>query len=345
MRVKFRGLVATAAMALSLLVAACTGAITTGTAAPTRAPVTTTTPFAATSVWNQALPDDAPLDRLSSPYVSELLSQISSAGVWMNTYRYSAPIFTVPADQPTVTVKLDTRSSPQARALRASWLRVPVPPNAKAAAGTDEQMVVFQPSTDRMWEFWKMTRKADGWHARWGGSMTDVSSNPGYFSGSTPSDWGATASSLPLLGGLIRPSELAAGHIDHVIAIAIPDTRARYFTWPAQRTDGNVDSPTAIPEGQRFRLDPSLDLSTIAMSPLVRMIAVAAQKYGIIVRDKAGAVTLYGEDTTAEGVPNPYFGPHGWYENQYVSTLLKAFPWSRLEALRDSMACCWQRRG
>ena len=102
-------------------------------------------------------------------------------------------------------------------------------------------------------------------------------------------------------------------------------------------------STTAIPEGQRFRLDPSLNLSAISMSPLVRMIAVAAQKYGMIVRDKSGSVTVYGEDTSDEGLPDPYYGPNGWYQNQYVSNLLKAFPWSRLEALQDAMACCWQK--
>ena len=259
------------------------------------------TPFAPTSVWNQALPAGAALDPQSTTYVSNLLSQIASAGLWMNTYQYSTPVFTVPADQPNVAVKLDTSSSPQATALRATWLQVPVPQNAKAAAGSDEHMVVYQPSTDRMWEFWKMTRQSDGWHAQWGGTMNNVSTNPGYFTSPGPSNWGATATSLPLLGGLIRPSELAAGHIDHAIAIAIPQTRAQYFTWPAQRTDGQVYSTTAIPEGQRFRLDPSLNLSAIPMSPLVRMIAVAAQKYGMIVRDKSGSVTVYGEDTTAEG--------------------------------------------
>jgi hypothetical protein len=330
-----------------------TAAKPAGSTSPTltaTTPLTTTaadsspqaTPFAPTSVWNQALPSYEPLDAQSTTYVSNLLSQISSAGLWMNTYQYSSPVFTVPAGQPTVAVKLDTPSSPQATLLRQSWQQVPIPPNAKAAAGSDEHMVVYQPSTDTMWEFWKMTLQGDGWHAQWGGTMNNVSTNPGYFTSPGPSNWGATASSLPLMGGLIRPSELAAGHIDHAIAIAIPNTRAQYFAWPAQRTDGNVYSTTAIPEGQRFRLDPNLDLSTIPMSPLVRMIAVAAQKYGMIVRDKSGSVTLYGEDTTAEGVTNPYFGATGWFRGQSVGTLLAAFPWVDLQAVPDTMSCCWQ---
>jgi hypothetical protein len=63
----------------------------------------------------------------------------------------------------------------------------------------------------------------------------------------------------------------------------------------------------------------------------------------MIVRDKSGSVTLYGEDTTAEGVANPYYGSTGWFQGQYVNNLLKAFPWSHLEALQDTMSCCWQK--
>jgi hypothetical protein len=79
------------------------------------------------------------------------------------------------------------------------------------------------------------------------------------------------------------------------------------------------------------------------MSPLVRMIAVAAQKYGMIVRDKSGSVTVYGEDTTAEGLPNPYYGSTGWFQGQSVNNLLAAFPWADLQAVSDTMSCCWQK--
>ena len=104
-----------------------TTAVPTATLGPTVPPISNPSPqampFAPTSVWNQALPSDAALDPQSSTYVSGLLSQISSAGLWMNTYQYSTPVFTVSAGQPTVTVKLDTASSPQATALRQAGCR------------------------------------------------------------------------------------------------------------------------------------------------------------------------------------------------------------------------------
>jgi hypothetical protein len=166
--------------------------------------------------------------------------------------------------------------------------------------------------------------------------MEHVSTNPGYFT--DPPLWGATATSLPLLGGLIRLSELDAGHIDHALALAIPNRRAHWYSWPAQRTDGRTDAETAIPEGARFRIDPQLDLSTLNLSPFVRMLAQAAQHYGMVVRDGAGSVTFYAEDPTPTG-SNPFTGPQGWFEGGYIDQMLRQqFPWDHLVALRTQLS-------
>ena len=63
---------------------------------------------------------------------------------------------------------------------------VPIPAGAKPAAGTDRQMVVWQPTTDTMWEFWRMRKQAGEWHAEAAGAMHHVSTNPGHFS---PAAW------------------------------------------------------------------------------------------------------------------------------------------------------------
>src|SRR6202043_87450 len=70
----------------------------------------------------------------------------------MNTTSYSSPIYTVPAGQPTVKVVLDWGSPP----LNAGIQSVPMPPGATVAPGTDEHLVIYQPSSDQMWEFWHM---------------------------------------------------------------------------------------------------------------------------------------------------------------------------------------------
>ena len=157
----------------------------------------------------------------------------------------------------------------------------------------------------------------------------NVSRNPGYFT--NPPDWGIAASSLALLGGTIRISDLRAGHIDHALAISIPHARAGVVAWPAQRTDGNLNSPDAIPEGTRFRLAPKLDLSELNLPPVTRMIAEAAQRYGLFVRDQSGAVAFYAEQPTA--TPDPYSGTNSLFGSLSPKALTEAFPWSHLEVV------------
>jgi hypothetical protein len=135
---------------------------------------------------------------------------------------------------------------------------------------------------------------------------------------------------MPLLGGLITLADLKRGYINHALALALPQTEASVFSWPAQRTDGKSTSATALPEGIRFRLDPSINVASLGLPGLDRMIAQAAQTYGIVVRDTSGAVTLYAQDPTPTG-SNPWASPFdGWSEGTYLSWL----PWSRMEALQ-----------
>ena len=285
-------------------------------------------PFAPDSFWNTPVAADAPLDARSDAYVGDLLRQLTQWAPYINTTHSSSTVYTVPADQPTVRVQLDSASA--AADLRAAWERVPIPAGAVPGEGSDDHMVVHQPSTDTMWEFWRAVNQPDGWHASWGGRMTNVSTNPGFYT--NPTHWGSSATSLPMLGGLIRLDELEAGRIDHALALVIPQPRKDVFSWPAQRTDGTLDSPDAIPEGTRFRLDPSLDLDTIEMAPIVRIVAEAAQRYGIVVRDKGGAIAFEAEDPTPTGT-NPFTGPDGWFEGRGAAALMREFPWSRLQAL------------
>ena len=291
-------------------------------------------PFAATGVWNSRLRADAPLDPSSNALVASLNREVANAikiryGPTVNTIQYSTPVYTVSRHQRRVRVTLDNPAG-YARSLRRAIASVPIPRRAKPARGSDAHMVIWQPSTDTMWEFWKMQRRADGWHARSAGKMPSVSRNPGYFAGPSGFPWGATASSLPLLGGLMRPSELRRGRIDHALALAIPHPRGGTWSFPAQRTDGFAREPDAIPEGARFRLDPRVNVDDLHLPRPLRAMAVAAQRYGIIVRDTAATVVFYAEDPSTMR-RNPYpkiFGRQPMYR------LLSRFPWNKLQVLK-----------
>ncbi len=256
-------------------------------------------------------------------------------GPWINTTDYSVPVYTVSAGQPTVHVQLHDHSAEPA--LAAAWAHVPLPPNARPAIGTDGDLVVWQPSSNRLWEFWRLVNDAGVWSASWGGVIRGVSQNPGIFGpgayqGAKPW-WGVSASSLPLVGGLITSEDLSRGIINHALAIAIPGVRAGFYSSPAQRDDGTSDASFALPEGAHLRLNPKLDLATLHLPHLTLMIAEAAQRYGMFVRDKSAVVQFFGQDPGPLGT-DPYAGPDGYFEGKYPNQLLSSFPWGELQLLK-----------
>ncbi len=293
-------------------------------------------PFSPSSFWNRPLGADPTLSPLSTHYVAELVRQVHDYHPWMNTTSYSIPVYVVGRHQRTQHVTLDTWGPDLQRAFD----HVPIPRHALAAAGTDASMTVWQPSRNRLWDFWQMRKKHGRWNARWGGEMDDVSGNPGYFTHSGQSSgWGATATGLPLLGGLVTFADLRRGYINHALAMALVETQWAKFSWPAQRTDGSsfTKGIFPIPEGMRFRLDPRLNIAALHLPKIDRMLAHAAQRYGIVVRDKAGSVVFYGQDPVTQAV-NPWPAAFG---GQYPNQALAQFPWSHLQALAPKMACCW----
>ena len=318
-----RVLRATAALGCALAAAAGPAAPADAEAAPR--------PFAPSSVWNARVDGRVALDGRSGSLVAELERSVAARAPWINTWSYSVPVYRVGRRQPRVRVRLDTNWPRLAR----QWRSVPLPPGARPAPGTDGHLVVLQRSTDTLWEFYKLQRARGRWSARWGGRIVGVSRSPGYYSGAER-DHGATATSLSLLGGLMTIDELRAGRIDHALAMAVPYARRGVSRWPAQRSDGYVDATSAIPEGTRLRLDPRLDVDTLTGPPIVRTMARAAQRYGIVVRDQSAGVTFYGEDPGRLGI-NPYGGPTGFFGGQYPNNLLRRhFPWERLQVIRAS---------
>jgi hypothetical protein len=295
--------------------------------------------FSPTSFWNEPVAADSPVDPSSASVVHALAQEVQAEqsaghGPAINTTSWSVPIYTVSAAQPTVRVELVNSSSP---ALQASWAAVPLPSDAQPAVGTDKHLVVWQPSTDRMWEFWRLEKVGEAWQASWGGAMDDVTESSGAYgpeawTGAT-SSWGASASSLSIAGGLITLEDLERGAIRHALAIALPNTRAHVYASPALRTDGGSTESSSLPEGAHLRLDPALDLASLHLPRLTMMLAEAAQRYGVFVRDTSGNVSLYAQDPIPTGT-NPYAGSHGYFEGQLPSKLLGAFPWSDLELLK-----------
>lgn len=293
--------------------------------------------FAPNSFWYTPIPENAPLHPNSANFVTEFLRQKKSyfGTVAINTQKFSSPIYIAAKDAPTVPVEhVDFRNKGyQNKSLIEQWKAVPLPPAAEPAEGSDAELSVYQPSTDTLWEFWKMQKTPEGkWQACWGGRMQGVSKNPGIW----PNRFGTTATSLPFCGGQLTVDELTKGEIKHVIGIALVDIeKSSIYSWPAQRSDGNNPKglPNWIAEGQRFRLDPAVKVDELKMHPLGKAIARAAQKYGFVVWDKGGAITLRADNPkqyTTTGGQNPYTA---LFNGTPSYAILQGLPWNKLQFL------------
>lgn len=309
------------ALGLALVALAAMALVGCGTDTPGPDPAPAPALFAPSGLWNTPLDDAVPLDPDGERVVQRLAAQ-AAGGATINSREYSVPIVVADATTPAVRVDdsdddfLESAESPYA------WGEVPIPADARPAAGEDRHLVVWQPSSDTMWEFWDFRWDGTTPTAVHGARIPEVSSAPGWL----PSPYGAAASGLPLAAGVILQDELRAGRIDHALALAVPDIRAALVRAPATRTDGVGSDPDDPVMGARFRLDPGLDVDAMDLHPLVAMVARAAQRHGLVLRDTAGAVVLYAED--------PGDGPSALddiLDGADLGELMAGFPWERLQ--------------
>jgi len=295
------------------------------------------TPFGKLSVWRQDV-RSAPLNGNSAAMVANVADQAAKyyGGVAaFNVNRYSTSFYAVPAGTARVDVRWDNcqkKTWTPAGLLGAGgqFSQVPIPAGAVPAAGTDGQLTVYSPDTDQLWEFWQAKKVGGTWQACWGGRIDKVSTSPGYFTGG----FGVSASGLSYGGGTIGIKDVQAGSIDHAMALQLPSTANwNNFSWPAQRSDGNDTGKNAVPEGTRLRLDPSVDVNALKISPIAKMVAKAAQTYGFIVTDKAGAVAVVAESPAATVAAT---GKNPWpalMQGKPDYQVMAGFPWDRLQAL------------
>lgn len=292
--------------------------------------------FASTSFWYQPIPKDVVLHQNNANLATEFNRQRVKYynTVDVNTTSYASPVYTVPADTPTVKVGWNNcqNKSWVETAMLAQLSAVPIPASAVPASGTDTEMTIYQPSTDTVWEMWQAKKDVNGnWIACWGGKLVNASTSQGIM----PKPYGTTATGLPFLGGQITAEELERGEIKHAIGIALVEVEHyNKYSWPANRSDGWNPSnlPNRIKEGARFRLDPNVDFDTYpGLSRAGRIIAKAGQKYGFVVWDKAGAVSIRAQNPSSYPA-NPY---PALFESKPTYEILKTLPWNGIQFLPD----------
>ena len=195
------------------------------------------------------------------------------------------PYTTVPGTQAKVKVTFSTASESDPGPY-------PIPANAPVEGGSastgDRHVIVVDSDHCQLYEMWNAKLQKDGvsWKAG-SGATWSLSSDA-----MRPAGWtSADAAGLPILPGLVRYEEVAAGHVDHAIRITVPTTRTSYI-WPARHQAGSTSSTSAPPMGTWLRLKSTVNPASYPAS--VRPIIVALQTYGAIVADNGSAWYISG---------------------------------------------------
>ncbi|HEY1520663.1 MAG TPA: hypothetical protein VGF91_29840 [Solirubrobacteraceae bacterium] len=98
-----------------------------------------------------------------------------------------------------------------------------------------------------------------------------------------PAGWtSADAAGLPILPGLARYDEVAAGQIDHALRFTAPCTAPRYV-YPARHEASTCHGANLPPMGLRVRLKARVNISGLPYQ--ARVVAQALKRYGMILAD------------------------------------------------------------
>jgi hypothetical protein len=338
--------------------------------------------FLPTGYWRKPLAPDAPLHPDSDRWARNVCEQFDCrwdtpqdstrvwqrpgampGNAWFSHGAGGSPLYVVGPDQPTQKVYLVPTGSAADSLLQEKWNAVPVPDGVVAGNSSDKTVCIWQPSTDKMWEFWvwnKVTDQPWNYQARWGGAMYRASESRGWYASRFDEfgnrfEWyveGHTATSAPVNAGAVQPEEIARGYIGHALHLTTGNAaRWDQFLPPARRSDGdgtwwkwtdgewgqwrsgaqNLSYPDMVPEGAYLRFPADLDLSPY--TGLTRMLVEAIRDYGMFITDRThgGCSIRFRELTTytAAGLPNPWTGLITDWPNNYIW----AMPLHRLQVV------------
>ena len=249
--------------------------------------------FPVDHIWNTRV-DTLPVDPASSTYIASIGADSGfhadfGAGLW-DGGPIGIPYVVVSGAQPGAAVSFEyaDESDPGLSPTGA----YPIPPNPPIEGGPDSggdrHILILDQDHCWLYELYAAYPQPDGSWQAGSGAIFDLN---GYTL--RPRGWtSADAAGLPILPGLVRYEEVAAGEIRHAIRFTAPRTREGLYTWPA-RHYASYDSDPALPTmGQRFRLRGDYDVS--GFSPHAQVILRAMQTYGIILADNGSPWYLSG---------------------------------------------------
>ena len=236
--------------------------------------------FPADSWWHADI-SQLPVHPMSSTYVSSMgsgkaLKADFGSGLWDG-----GPIgipYTVVNGQPGISVTFDYADE-------SDHVPYPIPPNPPIEGGPqssgDRHVLIVDAGTCQLYELYAAYPNGNGGWTAGSGATWNLNDNA-----LRPDTWtSADAAGLPILPGLVRYDEVAAGYIDHAIRVTASAT-SRSYLWPARHQAGS-NNDALPPMGLRIRLRPDLDLSGFPRDDQV--ILQAMKTFGLVVADNGSS--------------------------------------------------------
>ncbi|MGH2358474.1 MAG: S-layer homology domain-containing protein [Candidatus Limnocylindria bacterium] len=225
--------------------------------------------FPATNVWNRRV-DGLPVAADSSTLIATIGTSAPLHPDFGSYLGYGIPYNLVDSSTPRSPVTFDyaDESDPGP---------YPIPANPQIEGGSDRHLLMWDTSACMLHELFAAEWTGSGWHAG-SGAIWDLRSNALRPDGLTSAD----AAGLPILPGLVRYDEVAAGAIEHAVRFTAPQTRNAHV-YPARHHAGAGSSASLPPMGLRVRLRAAFDMS--GFSPRMQVILVAMQRYGMLLAD------------------------------------------------------------
>lgn len=164
-------------------------------------------------------------------------------------------------------------------------LRVRVPAGAVPPPESDGHMVVVQPD-GRALELYSAVVLSDGTLVSQQYSFTDALGGMG-----VGPENGRRASMIPSYAGIITDMDMRRGRIEHALALLVPASMlTTAFVWPALAFDSRPNYTGTVPMGGRLALPPDIQVPNMRLkTDFGRMVARAAQDYGMYVVDRGGS--------------------------------------------------------
>ena len=243
--------------------------------------------FPPDNIWNAPV-DWLPVDPQSELYIATIGADIGmhpdfGSGTW-DGGPIGIPYVTVPITQTAVGVAYEYEDESDSGPF-------PIPTKAPIEggphAGGDRHVLVVREGECRLYELFDAWPQSDGSWQAVSGAVYDLSSHA-----LRPDEWtSADAAGLPILPGLVRYDEVAAGEIAHAFRFTAPRTRSSHV-WPARHDASELTDDRFPPMGQRFRL--RADYAIEGHSPQVAVILRALKRYGMMLADNGSEWYLSG---------------------------------------------------